>query len=108
MTARGTGRPPASLCSLSLRRSLSYAARTHGQLQMKHGTAKRIMLGPQPSAVSVCNRAADGQPQAHTIGLAGEKRFKDPFQFPFGDAGACIANGDQHDIIRSEESRVGK
>ena len=43
--------------------------------------------------VRLDNSARDGQPHAHTFGLAGEKRFEDLLQFIFGNARSAIRHG---------------
>ena len=43
--------------------------------------------------VRLDNGARDGQPHAHAFRLAGEERFKDLFQFVFGNARSAIRHG---------------
>ena len=62
---------------------------------MKISTVAGILC-PYPSAMRIDDRPADGEPNAQTVGLVPHERIEHPIDQVLRNAGAGIADRDDH------------
>ena len=76
--------------------SITDGGSVNGDRKLKESTPRLAPGGPQPSAVSFDNRAADRQPHAHAVGLRRVEWFKETRQSFRAQPGAGVSHPKAH------------